>query len=92
MIRQTELAQLSATLFALSDLESAARLQKQDIVARIDAGEPIERGKLSALILETVSRRFSESAVAAVLGPRAAADLKAQLPESTSRALKIIQS
>ena len=92
MIRQSELQDLARTLAALQELETAARLQKRVLMDRLDAGEAVRPGKLSAVIIESAARRFSESALASAVGPAEAARLKSLLPETVSRSLKLIQS
>lgn len=92
MITQRELAELGRSLHQLSDVECSVKLKKQSIMTRLLNGEEVQRGRIDAVIIDTNSRRFSEAALASLLGPEETARLKSLLPESTSRSLKLLQS
>ncbi len=89
MITQKEMAVYLAEDVKLKTAASAAELRKKSLTARVDAHEEIEPGSLTALVISTECRRFSAEALETLLGVDKVIKLKAQLPLSVSRSLKI---
>ena len=90
MITQKELRKYTADHAAVAALDRVLEVRKTDIMKRLDAGEKIEKGALTAQILETSSKRFSAAALVELLGINKVTQLKAQLTDSVSRSLQVI--
>ena len=92
MIKQAELRKYQATQAQGKAIEGELSLRRAELLRRIDKGEPVQKGPLRATVQDTPVRRFSAEAVAAILGADKAAEIKAQLPESIVRSLKVVEN
>jgi hypothetical protein len=90
LITQQELSKYEQDRAVAKDTAAVVDLKKAELMGRIDKGERVQKGPLNALIEESHSRNFSAKALTFLLGAEQTAALKAQLPETTSRSLKVV--
>lgn len=96
MIMQRELASYDRDKTAQKQIENRISLQRQHLIRRLDAGEQIQPGKLTAAIVETnAGVRLSAASVTRLLCEHArmsaarVAELLARHPVSTNRSLRV---
>ena len=92
MIKQAELKKYQADQIQARTLDGELALRRAELLRRLDDNEPVQKGPLKPTVQETAVRRFSAEAVAAILGADKTAALKAQLPESIVRSLKVVEA
>jgi hypothetical protein len=74
-------------------MAKSLELKRVELMGRIERGEELEPGPYTAWVEESSAKRFSEKAlVGAGLTAAEITALKARLPETTSRSLKIALS
>lgn len=91
MITQLQLRNYQLAQTEASVKNGTVDVLKADLLSRVEAGEPIERGPLTAMIQVSKNRRFSAESLTGILGAAQVAHLKTLLPETESRSLKVGQ-
>lgn len=89
-IRQEELAEYRAYHDEQKRLASELETRKRSLMQRLEAGEQVEPGSLTAGIAAREVRLFTADQVARIMGAEIVAEIRTQLLPSVQRSLQVI--
>lgn len=64
---------------------------RKSLLSRIDAGVPVEKGALDAVITESEQKRMTNDELVRILGIEVVENVRAAIKPQTSRSLKIVE-
>ena len=91
LIKQTELRQYRDLADEARRVTASQEALRKSLIARIQEGQEIQPGKLTATLTKSEVQRFSFDALVRILGLTKAENIKLELPVSVSVTLKVIE-
>jgi len=90
-ITQAELERYKALSAEARELSWSVEKLRKSLIAKIDAGAPVEPGQFDAEIQETEQRRITNDELVRLLGLDVVEEVRANIAPTKSRSLKVIE-